>query len=111
MHQALQDAGFPVGIQADELNWVDTFGFDVGVRARAREKRALFPSPLLNIWADGGMNERMNGGMNGGMNAGMNERMNTGMDERMNGGMNAGMDERMNAGTKIHQRMSACGQE
>ena len=23
----LQDAGFPVGIQADELNWVDTFGF------------------------------------------------------------------------------------
>lgn len=23
----MQDAGFPVGIQADELNWVDTFGF------------------------------------------------------------------------------------
>jgi len=25
--QSIEYAGFPVGIEADELNWVDTFGF------------------------------------------------------------------------------------
>jgi len=29
--QSLEYAGFPVGIQADELNWVDTFGFSISV--------------------------------------------------------------------------------